>query len=120
MGAMFTPGSVIIQGLGQALQLMVEGDKWELYIPFHLGYKWEIPNVPLGSALIVTVELLKIEGKNILATPCEVEDLLGCTEQEIKYVLQFYPASRTKLNLEFERLHTMELEHPDLEWKNRR
>lgn len=35
--AEFMP-SQVVKGWGEAMQLMVEGDKWELYIPSELGY----------------------------------------------------------------------------------
>merc|ERR1712232_1007109 len=53
----------VIKGWGEALQQMVEGDKWELYVPPELGFgKFGQPPMILGgSTLILEVELLKIK-----------------------------------------------------------
>uniref|UniRef100_A0A7S3JYG4 peptidylprolyl isomerase n=1 Tax=Aureoumbra lagunensis TaxID=44058 RepID=A0A7S3JYG4_9STRA len=64
----FAPNQVI-KGWTEALQLMVEGDKWELYIPSELAYgaHGRPPKIPGNSVLIFTIELLKIQGKSIPA-----------------------------------------------------
>lgn len=44
-----------------ALQRMVVGDKWELYVPAELGYgKFSQPGIPGGSTLVFEIELLGI------------------------------------------------------------
>ena len=51
----------VIKGWTEALQLMKEGAKWELYIPANLAYG--APgrgNIPPNSALIFEIELLEI------------------------------------------------------------
>ena len=57
------PVNGVIQGWTDALQLMKEGDKWELIIPPHLGYgKKGVGNIiPPDSTLIFEVELLEIK-----------------------------------------------------------
>lgn len=52
----------VIKGWQEALQLMKEGSKWELYIPPELAYgKRGRPNtIPSNSALIFEVELLRV------------------------------------------------------------
>lgn len=52
----------VIAGWTEALQLMSEGSKWELYIPYNLGYgEHGAPGaIPPYSALIFTVELLEV------------------------------------------------------------
>lgn len=52
----------VIKGWQEALQLMKEGSKWELYIPPELAYgKRGRPNtIPSNSTLIFEVELLRI------------------------------------------------------------
>jgi len=41
------------------MQLMVEGDKWEMYIPSKLAYG---DNGRVAGCLVFTMELLKIKG----------------------------------------------------------
>ena len=50
----------------EALQLMTEGDKWEIVAPSQLGYGEEGMEgmVPPGEALVYILELVKIEGDN--------------------------------------------------------
>ena len=54
-------GGDLIDGWIVALQQMVVGDKWELYIPAEMGYgKFSQPGIPGGSTLIFEIELLGI------------------------------------------------------------
>ena len=57
------PVNGVIQGWTEALQLMREGDKWELIIPPNLGYgsKGAGNIIPPDSTLIFEVELLEIK-----------------------------------------------------------
>ncbi len=52
----------VIAGWTEALQLMAEGSKWELYIPYNLAYgEHGTPGaIPPYSALVFTVELLEV------------------------------------------------------------
>jgi len=52
----------VIKGWTEALQLMKEGSKWELYVPSNLAYG-NSPRGPGGpnSALVFEVELIGIE-----------------------------------------------------------
>jgi FKBP-type peptidyl-prolyl cis-trans isomerase FklB len=53
----------VIKGWREALQLMKEGAKWELYVPPELGYGkgGRDKRIPPNSALIYEVELLSVE-----------------------------------------------------------
>ncbi len=51
----------VIKGWTEALQLMKEGAKWELYIPADLAYGQQArPSIPPNSTLIFEIELLEI------------------------------------------------------------
>ena len=59
----FAPNQVI-KGWTEAMQLMKEGDKWELYIPSELAYgdRGAGGSIPGGAPLVFTLELLKVKG----------------------------------------------------------
>lgn len=61
--ATFAPSGVI-KGWTEALQLMVAGDKWELYIPYDLAYGERGVGRDIGpfATLIFQVELISFEG----------------------------------------------------------
>jgi FKBP-type peptidyl-prolyl cis-trans isomerase len=55
------PVTGVIKGWVEALQLMKEGAKWELYIPANLAYGTrDTPTIPANSTLIFEIELLEI------------------------------------------------------------
>jgi len=54
----FAPNQVI-KGWTEAMQLMVEGDKWEMYLPSSLAYG---DNGRVAGCLVFTMEILKIKG----------------------------------------------------------
>ena len=59
--ATFAP-SQVIPAWTEVLQLMREGDKWEIVVPPHLGYgaKGMPPQIPPHATLQFTVELVRI------------------------------------------------------------
>merc|ERR1719149_561858 len=62
----FAPNQVI-KGWTEAMQLMVEGDKGEMYIPSDLAYGdgGRPPKIGGGDCLIFTMEIIKIKGKKV-------------------------------------------------------
>jgi len=62
----FAPNQVI-RGWTEAMQLMVQGDKWEMYIPSELAYgdRGAGGKIPGGAALVFTMEILKIKGNKV-------------------------------------------------------
>jgi hypothetical protein len=62
------------QGWTEAMQLMVEGDKWELYIPSEMAYgdSGRPPRIGGGDVLIFTIEILKIKGGKVPAAKEEM------------------------------------------------
>lgn len=59
------PANRVIRGWAEALQLMKEGSKWQLFIPPELGYgERGQGRIPPNSALVFEVELLSIAEAN--------------------------------------------------------
>ena len=72
----------VIKGWTEAMQLMVKGDKFELYIPSTLAYgeSGRPPKINGGATLIFKLELIEIKGEKIDVDKNEVEE--GKVEEE--------------------------------------
>ena len=83
----FAPNQVIA-GWTEAMQLMVKGDKWEMYIPSELGYgdRGSPPKIPGGAPLVFTMEILEINGATTPAARCDPATKKGCDARELEYV----------------------------------
>jgi FKBP-type peptidyl-prolyl cis-trans isomerase FklB len=58
------PVNGVIKGWTEALKLMKEGAKWQLYIPSDLAYGPQgRPGIPPDSMLIFDIELIKVDAK---------------------------------------------------------
>lgn len=97
----------------EALQLMVEGDEWEIYVPSELGYgsKGSPPDIPGHSVLIFTIELLKIQGgRKIAGVNCDPFTLEGCDDTMKDFVEKStdrFGEDRVELEGEIRRLKKM-------------
>lgn len=99
----FAPHQVI-SGWTEAMQLMVEGDKWEMYIPSELAYgdRGSPPKIGPGEALVFQMELIEIQGDHVIdKLTCVVETLEGCNEKEKKFIekMETYNIQRKKFEI---------------------
>ena len=121
----FAPNQVI-KGWTEAMQLMVEGDKWEMYIPSELGYgdSGSPPKIPGGAPLVFQMEILKINGPTVAADKCEPATKKGCSEREVSYVDKQASKSKADRAKELKRLQNMKTGNnvkPELAaWVNKR
>jgi len=104
----FAPNQVI-KGWTEAMQLMVEGDKWEMYIPSELGYgdRGSPPKIGGGDVLVFTMEIINIKGPSTPASKCDVASGDGCTEAEDKYRKGVLVKSIDDINKEIARLEKL-------------
>merc|ERR1712118_202992 len=104
----FAPNQVI-KGWTEAMQLMVEGDKWEMYIPSDLAYgeSGSPPKIPGGSALVFRMEILKIKGGKVDAVTCDPKSLEGCNDREKSFIEKMKGSDAEKLKKELKRLQGM-------------
>mmetsp|Transcript_89162 Transcript_89162/g.285848 ORF Transcript_89162/g.285848 Transcript_89162/m.285848 type:complete len:243 (+) Transcript_89162:108-836(+) len=81
----FAPNQVI-KAWTEAMQLMVEGDKWELYIPSELGYGdgGSGDKIKGGDMLIFRMEMLTIKGAKKRAVACDLKTQANCEPDEIE------------------------------------
>merc|ERR1711939_500423 len=97
----FAPNQVI-KGWTEAMQLMVEGDKWEMYIPSDMAYgeSGSPPKIPGGSALIFRMEIIKIKGDKKPAIKCDPATLDGCDDKEKGFIEKMKAKPADKLQAE--------------------
>ena len=55
------PVSGVIKGWTEILQMMKEGDKWKVTIPYTLAYPDGVRGIEPGSTLIFDIELIKVK-----------------------------------------------------------
>merc|ERR1711934_518077 len=105
----FAPNQVI-KGWTEAMQLMVEGDKFELYIPSELAYgeSGSPPKIPGGSALIFRMEIIKIKGNKVDAITCDPATGTGCNDKEKAFVEKMKSKDAEALKKELKRLQGMD------------
>merc|ERR1712146_414222 len=81
----FAPNQVI-KGWTEAMQLMSEGDKWEMYIPSELGYgdSGSGDKIKGGDVLIFRMEIVKIKGNKKRLAKCDLKTRENCDDGEVK------------------------------------
>jgi hypothetical protein len=96
--------SDVIPGWTEILQLMVEGDKFEAYIPSDLAYgpRGAPPTIGPDQALIFTIELIKIKGEREEALLCDPRTLEDCDERERIFILKMLDKSSKGFDLDSE------------------
>lgn len=111
----FAPNQVI-PGWTEAMQLMVQGDKWELYIPSDLGYgdRGSPPKIPGGSVLIFTMEIIEMVGTHkdwkFATKRCDVVTRERCEEREVLFLDKVATWTADKTATERARFHRMLME----------
>ena len=120
----FAPNQVI-KGWTEAMQLMVEGDKWEMYIPSELGYGdgGSPPKIPGGSVLVFVMELVEIQGESVEALKCDAATGESCNDQERTFIEKMKLRESAALAKELKRVTGMQGAKmtPDLKaWISRR
>lgn len=125
---MFQPRQVI-KGWTEAMQLMVEGDEWELYIPSELAYGngGSGAHIKGGDALIFRMEMIEIKGTKTAdrnEVRCNVTSLKNCNDKEVKYVASAKEkySSGEAMDAEIERLKRIsgKASNTVIDWCNRR
>eukprot|EP00994_Dinema_validum_P004048 NODE_2077_length_772_cov_158.165975_g1666_i0.p1 GENE.NODE_2077_length_772_cov_158.165975_g1666_i0~~NODE_2077_length_772_cov_158.165975_g1666_i0.p1 ORF type:complete len:234 (-),score=83.06 NODE_2077_length_772_cov_158.165975_g1666_i0:69-719(-) len=120
----FAPNQVI-RGWTEAMQLMVEGDKWELYIPSDLAYgdSGSPPKIPAGAALVFQMEIHKIKGGKKPAITCDPKTEKGCDDREKAFITKAKGMDAAKVSAQLKRLENMkdgQMTGDLLKWVNQR
>merc|ERR1712187_949447 len=101
----FAPNQVI-KGWTEAMQLMVEGDKWEMYIPSELGYGdgGSGEKIKGGDVLIFRMEILKILGGKKRAAHCNLKTKENCEPDEEKILDKWAKTELATLEQEVDKI----------------
>lgn len=118
----FAPNQVIA-GWTESMQMMVEGDKWELYIPSDLAYgdRGSPPKIKGGDALIFTIEIIKINGAKVPSVVCDVVTKKDCSPEELTFlgkIMKKYGNDRDHLEDEIERVNRVAAKNTGASKKN--
>ena len=122
----FAPNQVI-KGWTEIMQLMVEGDQWEVYIPSELGYgdSGSGAKIKGGDVLIFKMEILEIKGDKKPAFTCDAAsaEMTGCDAREKKYIGKKSSLTAAELDKEISRLNGMaakKMKESNKKWLNQR
>eukprot|EP00929_Paragymnodinium_shiwhaense_P116789 TRINITY_DN866_c0_g1_i1.p1 TRINITY_DN866_c0_g1~~TRINITY_DN866_c0_g1_i1.p1 ORF type:complete len:235 (+),score=49.74 TRINITY_DN866_c0_g1_i1:99-803(+) len=111
----------VIKGWTEAMQLMVEGDIWELYIPSDLGYGDEGAGrgIDGGDVLIFRLQMIKVMGHSKPTDRCNAVSLKNCDEVAVEWITKHKKMGQEKLKSEVHRYKNMlakEHEKLAIEW----
>merc|ERR1711935_317275 len=97
----FAPNQVI-KGWTEAMQLMVEGDQWEMYIPSELGYgdHGSPPKIQGGDVLVFKMEIIEVMGDGVPAVKCNPWTGDECSDKEKKYAEKWKANGEEKIAAE--------------------
>ena len=99
--------SQVIDGWAEAMHRMVQGDKWELFVPSELGYgeRGHPPDIPGHAVLIFTLEMVEIDcEQKVPALKCQVATGELCSERELGYMAKIKTWTAEKIANELMRL----------------
>jgi FKBP-type peptidyl-prolyl cis-trans isomerase FklB len=93
----------------EAMQMMVEGDHWEIYMPSEIGYgdRGQDPYVEGGACLIWRLELEKILGEKVPVDECDVVSKKDCDEEQADYIDKMAAGTAETRSAEYKRLYAM-------------
>jgi hypothetical protein len=90
---------------------MVEGDKWELYIPSEMAYgdRGSPPKIPGGAVLVFQMEILEIKGSDdakVVALRCDAvgKEHKHCNDKEVAFLTKIGDWDVAKKEKEITRL----------------
>merc|ERR1711871_965465 len=117
----FAPNQVI-KGWTEAMQMMVEGDKWEMYIPSDLGYgdRGSPPKIKGGDTLVFVMEIIKIKGDKVPALSCNPADLDTCNDKEKKFIEKVKSKDIKKEIARLNKMKSRKMKESLVAWINRR
>jgi FKBP-type peptidyl-prolyl cis-trans isomerase FklB len=120
----FAPNQVI-KGWTEIMQLMVEGDQWEVYIPSDKAYgdSGSGADIKGGDTLIFKMEIITIKGDKVAAFTCDPKTQEGCNDKEKKYIQKKSDKTADQLAKEVERLSKMKgkkMKPENMAWLDRR
>lgn len=90
---------MMTEGFRTALTMMVEGSKWEIYVPSHLGYgntKAGGKMIKPNEMLIFRIEMLGMEDY-IIKAKCDPASLDYCEDDEVKFIGEWKEKSLKEL-----------------------
>lgn len=122
-----SPGQVI-DGWKEAMQRMVAGDRWGLFVPPELGYggSGHVPDIPPHAVLLFSMEMVAVDcEQRTPALRCNVATKELCNAREVSFIEKSQAWTMEKVVHELDRLRKILAEDAHLkedlkEWVIRR